>query len=163
MEREVKQTPSNSPSLEVQREAVQTPHTADLTPTTGIQETSGAPESTPIPTVSMVNPLPEALPPSGDPHLGKADRQSRVFILPESYRSIGGDICSGYGSLSRTSLHSYWPAKNFQTLPFLRDSYAAAGPSEADHAATSYPTLGGIHQLRPITTMELLREPSRTR
>lgn len=170
MGREVQQTPSNSPSSEIQREGIQVSHAADLTLTPVIQETTascevttGASESTPTSTVTTVNPLPEVMAPSGDPHLAKADRQSRVFILPESYRSIGGDICSGYGSLSRTSLHSYWPAKNFQTLPFLRDSYTPAGLSEADHAAASYPTLGGIHQFRPITTMELLREPSRTR
>ncbi|KAE8285059.1 hypothetical protein D5F01_LYC16506 [Larimichthys crocea] len=103
---------------------------------------------------------------------------------PERHR---GEICAGYGSLSRASLHNYWPAKNFQpgahytTLPFLRDSYAPAGLSsqteedglsergenpldmKTDHPGATYPTLGGIHQFRPITTMELLREPSRTR
>lgn len=170
VEREAEQPPSNSPSSEIQREGIQTSHTADLTSTAGIPETTasceataGASESAPTPTVGTVKPSPEVMLPSGDAHPAKADRQSRVFILPESYRSIGADICSGYGSLSRTSLHSYWPAKNFQTLPFLRDSYAPAGLSEADHAAASYPTLGGIHPFRPITTMELLREPSRTR
>lgn len=169
MEREAERTPGNSPSTELQREGVQTSHEADLTLTKRIQETSatceataGTSESAAAPAVTMASPLPEVMPPSGD-HLVKADRQSRVFILPESYRSIGGDICPGYGSLSRTSLHSYWPAKNFQTLPFLRDSYAPAGLSEADQAAASYPALGGIHQFRPITAMELLREPSRTR
>lgn len=170
VQREAEQTPSNSPCSEIQREGIQTSRTADLTPTAGIPEstasceaTAGASESAPTPTVSTVNPPPEVVLPSGDPHPAKADRQSRVFILPESYRSIGADICSGYGSLSRTSVHSYWPAKSFQTLPFLRDSYAPAGLSEADHAAASYPTLGGLHPFRPITTMELLREPSRTR
>lgn len=170
MEREADQTPSNSPSSEIQRDGVQTSRTADLASTTGFPEptascgaAAGASESAPAPAVSTVNPSPGVIPPSGDPHPVKADRQSRVFILPESYRGIGADICSGYGSLSRTSLHSYWPAKNFQTLPFLRDSYASAGLSEADHAAASYPTLGGMHPFRPITTMELLREPSRTR
>lgn len=170
VEGEAEQTPSNSPSSGIQSEGIQTSRTADLTSTTGIPETTasceapaGASESAPTPTVSTVNPSPEVMPPSGDPHPAKADRQSRVIILPESYRSLGADICSGYGSLSRTSLHSYWPAKNFQTLPFLRDSYAPAGLSEADHAAASYPTLGGSHPFRPITTMELLREPSRTR
>lgn len=164
------QAPSNGPSSEIQREGVKAAHTADLTSTAGTPEptasyeaTAGASEFAPTPTVSTVNAPPEAVPPSGDPHPAKADRQSRVFILPESYRGIGADVCPGYGSLSRTSLHGYWPAKNFQTLPFLRDSYAAAGLSEADHAAASYPTLGGIHPFRPITTMELLREPSRTR
>lgn len=170
MGREAEQTPSDSPSLEIQREGVQTSRTADLALTTGIPEApasseaaAGASESAPTPTVSTVNPSPEVIPPSRDARPAKADRHSRVFILPESYRGIGADICSGYGSLSRTSLHSYWPAKNFQTLPFLRDSYAPAGLSEADQAAASYPTLGGIHPFRPITTMELLREPSRTR
>lgn len=165
MEREAERTPGNSPSTELQREGVQTSHEAALTSTKRIQETSTS-EATAGTSASAAattaSPLPEVMPPSGD-HLAKADRQSRVFILPESYRSIGGDICSGYGSLSRTSLHSYWPAKNFQTLPFLRDSYAPAGLSEADQAAASYPALGGIHQFRPITAMELLREPSRTR
>lgn len=150
MEREAERTPSNSPSSELHRGAVQTSRAAGLTSTKGIQE-------------SPVNPLPEVMAPSGDPHLAKADRQSRVFILPESYRGIGGDICLGYGSLSRTSLHSYWPAKNFQTLPFLRDSYASSGLSDGDQAAAGYPALGGVHQFRPITAMELLREPSRTR
>lgn len=170
MDREPEQTPSNSPSSEIQREAIQTPHTADLTSTTGVPEstascdaTAGASESAPTPTASRGNPSPEVMLPSGDPHPAKADRLSRVFILPESYRSMGADICSGYGSLSRTSLHGYWPAKSFQTLPFLRDSYAAAGLSEAEHAAAAFPTLGGIHPFRPIATMELLREPSRTR
>lgn len=169
MEPEAEQTPGNSPSSELLSEGIQTSHEADLTSAKVIQKTSmtceataGASESAAVPAVTTANPLPKVMPPSGD-HLAKADRQSRVFILPESYRSIGGDICSGYGSLSRTSLHSYWPAKNFQTLPFLRDSYAPAGLSEADQAAASYQALGGIHQFRPITAMELLREPSRTR
>lgn len=171
MEREAERTPGNSPSTELQREGVQTSQEADLTSTKRIQETASTCEATAgasesaaaaAAAATTASPLPEVMPPSGD-HLAKADRQSRVFILPEGYRSIGGDICSGYGSLSRTSLHSYWPAKNFQTLPFLRDSYAPAGLSEADQAAASYPALGGIHQFRPITAMELLREPSRTR
>lgn len=168
MEPGSEQTQGNSPCSQIRREAIQTWHTADLTSTPGIPETTagceataGASGSAPTATVSTVKPSAGVTPPAGDPHPAKADRHSRVFVLPESYR--GADICSGYGSLSRTSLHSYWPAKNFQTLPFLRDSYAPAGLSEADHAATSYPTLGGIHQFRPITAMELLREPSRTR
>uniref|UniRef100_A0A1A7Y3B9 Armadillo repeat gene deleted in velocardiofacial syndrome a n=1 Tax=Iconisemion striatum TaxID=60296 RepID=A0A1A7Y3B9_9TELE len=117
----------------------------------------------------------------GDPHPVNQESQNRVYALPDSYRSIGGDVCAGYGSLSRFSLHGYMPTKNFQpgahyTLPFLRDSYAPAGLSsqteedsknpldmKTDLPAVSYPTLGGIHQFRPITTMELLREPSRTR
>ncbi|XP_019937336.2 splicing regulator ARVCF isoform X3 [Paralichthys olivaceus] len=121
----------------------------------------------------------------GEPQSVNPDSQSRVYTLPDTYRSIGGDLCAGYGSLSRATLHGYWPAKNFQpgahyTLPFLRDSYAPAALSgqveeeggdrgenpldmKTDHPTASYPTLGGIHQFRPITTMELLREPSRTR
>lgn len=114
------------------------------------------------------------------------ENQSRVYTLPDGYRTIGGDLCVGYGSLSRATLHGYWPSKNFQpgahyTLPFLRDSYTpsilgsqteedslrerAETPCDVkpDHPAPAYPTLGGIHQFRPITTMELLREPSRTR
>lgn len=120
-------------------------------------------------------------PPPPQPVLHLDRQNSRVFALPDGYRGIGGDLCPGYGSLSRASLHApYWPAKNFQagahqTLPFLRDSYAALGPAEGDrlgdnlldmkgeHPAASYPMLGGVHQFRPITTMELLREPSRTR
>ncbi|XP_072309149.1 splicing regulator ARVCF isoform X2 [Eucyclogobius newberryi] len=113
------------------------------------------------------------------------DTQGRVYALPDGYRTIGGDFCAGYGSLSRATLHRYWPAKTFQpgahyTLPFLRDSYTpsilgsqteeegqrerAETPCELkDHPTSTYATLGGIHQFRPITTMELLREPSRTR
>lgn len=166
MEREAEQTPSNSPSSELHRGGVQTSPAAGPTSTKGVQETTVscvAVEPAATPAVSPVSPLPAVMAPSGDPHLAKADRQSRVFILPESYRGIGGDICSGYGSLSRTSLHSYWPAKNFQTLPFLRDSYAPSGLSDADQAAAGYPALGGVHHFRPITAMELLREPSRTR
>ncbi|KAM9793341.1 splicing regulator ARVCF-like isoform 2-T2 [Syngnathus typhle] len=110
---------------------------------------------------------------------------NRLYALPEGYRAPGGDLRAGYGSLSRGSsaLRGYWPNKNFQpgahfTLPFLRDSYAPAGFSSPtgdngdqsdnpvdmrnDHPAATYATLGGIHNLRPITTMELLREPSRT-
>lgn len=115
--------------------------------------------------------------PPPQPALQPDRPNSRIFTLPEGYRGISGDLCPGYGSLSRASLHApYWPAKNFQvgahqTLPFFRDSYAPLVPPEGDnlldmkgeHPATSYPMLGGIHQFRPITTMELLREPSRTR
>lgn len=111
------------------------------------------------------------------------ETQSRAYAVPDNYRTIGGDL---YGSLSRNTLHGYWPAKNFQagahyTLPFLRDSYTpsilgsqaeedglrerAETPcdSKQEHPGNTYQTLGGIHQFRPITTMELLREPSRTR
>lgn len=115
-----------------------------------------------------------------EPHPVNPDSQNSVYTLPDAFRGIGGDICSGYGSLSRFSLHSYLPTKNFQagahyTLPFLRDTYASMGLSnqteenrenpldvKADLPAASYHTLG-IHQFRPFTTMELLREPSRTR
>ncbi|XP_057675187.1 splicing regulator ARVCF [Corythoichthys intestinalis] len=123
-----------------------------------------------------------------DPQTVNPDNHSRVYTLPENYRALGGDLRAGYGSLSRgsTALHGYWPSKNFQpgahfTLPFLRDSYTSAGFSSPagdeglgdrtenavdvrnDHPAATYATLGGIHNFRPITTMELLREPSRTR
>ncbi|XP_053704696.1 splicing regulator ARVCF isoform X1 [Synchiropus splendidus] len=108
-----------------------------------------------------------------------ADSQTRVYAPPDNYRVMGGEMYS-YGSLSRTTHHGYWPTKNFQpgvhyTLPFLRDSFAPAAQTEeggqtenpsdmkTNQPAASYPTLGGIHQFRPITTMELLREPSRTR
>ncbi|XP_061657905.1 splicing regulator ARVCF [Syngnathoides biaculeatus] len=135
-----------------------------------------APSHAPPTTAAQLVPHPS------DPQL------SRVYALPEGYRPLGGDLRAGYGSLSRGSsaLHSYWPGKNFQpgahfTLPFLRDSYAPAGfggptgdeglgdqsgnPVDVrnDHPAATYATLGGIHNFRPITTMELLREPSRTR
>ncbi|KAJ0013107.1 hypothetical protein NQD34_017441 [Periophthalmus magnuspinnatus] len=120
------------------------------------------------------------------PDTPAAPPESRVYALPDGYRTIGGDLCGGgYGSLSRATLHGYWPAKTFQpgahyTLPFLRDSYTpsilgsqteeeglrerAETPCDMkDHPASTYATLGGIHPFRPITTMELLREPSRTR
>ncbi|XP_018540747.1 splicing regulator ARVCF isoform X2 [Lates calcarifer] len=132
-------------------------------------------------------PHPQVVLQPGEPQPVNPDSQSRVYALPDSYRGVGGDLCAaGYGSLSRATLHGYWPAKNFQpgahyTLPFLRDSYAPAGLSsqteedglsergenpldmKTDHPTAGYATLGGIHQFRPITTMELLREPSRTR
>lgn len=115
-----------------------------------------------------------------------SETQTRVYAVPDGYRALGGDPCAGYGSLSRATLHGYWPAKNFQpgahyTLPFLRDSFTpsilgnqveedglhkrAETPCDLkqEHPVGSYQTLGGIHQFRPITTMELLREPSRTR
>ncbi|XP_061654896.1 splicing regulator ARVCF isoform X2 [Phyllopteryx taeniolatus] len=130
----------------------------------------------------------QLLPQPSDPQPVTSDNQNRVYALPDGYRALGGDLRAGYGSLSRGSaaLHGYWPSKNFQpgahfTLPFLRDSYAPAGFSSPtgndglrdqsgnpvdvrnDHPAATYATLGGIHNFRPITTMELLREPSRTR
>ncbi|XP_037120888.1 armadillo repeat protein deleted in velo-cardio-facial syndrome homolog isoform X1 [Syngnathus acus] len=126
----------------------------------------------------------QPVPQTTDPQPANPD--NRLYALPEGYRAPGGDLRAGYGSLSRGSsaLRGYWPNKNFQpgahfTLPFLRDSYAPAGFSSPtgddgdqsdnpvdmrnDHPAATYTTLGGIHNLRPITTMELLREPSRTR
>ncbi|KAL0965681.1 hypothetical protein UPYG_G00284380 [Umbra pygmaea] len=113
-----------------------------------------------------------------------------IYTLPDiHFRALGGDACAGYGSLSRggiqhTSLHNYWPSRNYQaqpgghyTLPIPRDNYGQVGLTnqtkgdgpgdtqevKADYPSCSYATLGGIHQLRPMTTMELLREPSRTR
>lgn len=199
MEQEGKQAPSETQeSSETQQETFQTSDTPDLTPTTEVQDNTPAEQPIPeantepsefvIPTISTTTapPQPEVAPQSGEPQPANPDRQSRVYTLPDSYRGVGGELCAGYGSLSRATLHNYWPAKNFQpgahyTLPFLRDSYAPAGLSsqaeedglsergenpldmKPDHPAASYPTLGGIHQFRPITTMELLREPSRTR
>ncbi|KAM9338180.1 splicing regulator ARVCF-like [Symphorus nematophorus] len=201
MEQEGEPVPSDSPeSSETQQDNFQTSDTPELTLTPEVQEntpseqpineanTNPSEPVTPTTTTTTAHPQPEVVPQSGEPQPGNPDRQSRVYTLPDSYRGIGGDLCAaGYGSLSRSTLHSYWPAKNFQpgahyTLPFLRDSYAAPvglssqseedGLSErgenpldmkTDHPAASYPTLGGIHQFRPITTMELLREPSRTR
>ncbi|XP_062334247.1 splicing regulator ARVCF isoform X1 [Osmerus eperlanus] len=103
-----------------------------------------------------------------------------LLNLPGSYGGHGGNLCVGYGSLSRGVHHSYWPPRNYPpgghyTLPLPRDNYGPGGqerpregPGEtqevkAEYPASSYPTLGGVHQFRPITTMELLREPSRTR
>ncbi|XP_026211515.1 armadillo repeat protein deleted in velo-cardio-facial syndrome homolog [Anabas testudineus] len=163
----------NSPAEQPVTE-VSTEHSESVPPTTMTSSTTTAP---PQPQVVL---QPAELQPVNP------DIQSRVYTLPDSYRGIGGDLCAGYGSLSRATLHSYWPAKNFQpgtqyTLPFLRDNYTPTGLSsqtegdglsergenpldmKTDHSAASYPTLGGIHQFRPITTMELLREPSRTR
>ncbi|XP_071322856.1 splicing regulator ARVCF isoform X2 [Trachinotus anak] len=188
-------------SSETQLENFQMSDTPDLTSTPVVQDKTPTeqtiPEATTEPsecvtpttaTSSMTTapPQPHVVLQPGEPQPVNPDSQSRVYTLPDSYRGIGGDLCAGYGSLSRATLHSYWPAKNFQpgahyTLPFLRDSYAPAGLSsqteddglsergenpldmKTDHPTASYPTLGGIHQFRPITTMELLREPSRTR
>lgn len=198
MEQEAEQAPGDSQEFsETRKENVQTSDTPDLTSTLEVQDNTPSEqpiheantepsESVTPTTTTTAPPQPEVVPQPGEPQPVNPDRQSRVYTLPESYRGIGGDLCSGYGSLSRASLHSYWPTKNFQpgahhTLPFLRDSYAPAGLSsqtegdrlsergenpldmKTDHPAASYPTLGGIHQFRPITTMELLREPSRTR
>lgn len=162
------ESPAEQPPPEVSTE-----HSEFVAPTT---TTSGITTGPPQPQVVL---QPAELQPVNP------DIQSRVYTLPDSYRGIGGEICPGYGSLSRATLHGYWPAKTFQpgaqyTLPFLRD-YTPTGLSsqtegdgvsergenpldmKIDHSAASYPTLGGIHQFRPITTMELLREPSRTR
>lgn len=135
---------------------------------------------TPTTTTTPVTPQTQLTQP-GDPLPVKPDSQSRVYTIPDAFRGLGGDIYAGYGSLSRFTLHGYLPTKNFQpganyTLPFLRDIYTPTGLSnqaeedrenlldkKTDHSAASYPALGGIHQFRPITTMELLREPSRTR
>ncbi|XP_030292675.1 armadillo repeat protein deleted in velo-cardio-facial syndrome homolog isoform X2 [Sparus aurata] len=198
VDQESEQAPSEiQGSSETQQENIQASDTTDLASTPEVQDNT--PTEPPIPEANTeppesvtptapttAPPQPEVLPPPCEPQPLNLDRQSRVYTLPDSYRGMGGDICPGYGSLSRATLHSYWPPKNFQpgahyTLPFLRDSYAPAGLSsqteedglsergenpldmKSDHSAASYPTLGGIHQFRPITTMELLREPSRTR
>ncbi|XP_033503479.2 splicing regulator ARVCF isoform X2 [Epinephelus lanceolatus] len=202
VEQEGEQAPSESQdSSEMQQENLQTPDTPDLPSTPEVQEntpieqpvpeanvepTESVTPTTPTSSATTAPPQPPVVVQSEEPQPVNPDRQSRVYTLPDTYRGIGGDLCAGYGSLSRATLHSYWPAKNFQpgvhyTLPFLRDSYAPAGlssqteddgisergenPSDmkTDYPAASYPTLGGIHQFRPITTMELLREPSRTR
>ncbi|XP_077354015.1 splicing regulator ARVCF-like isoform X2 [Festucalex cinctus] len=143
------------------------------------------PDTEPSQTPAKISPQPVLQ--LNDPQPVNPDNQSRVYALPDGYRAPGGDLRAGYGSLARGSsaLHGYWPNKNFQpgvhfTLPFLRDSYTPAGFSNPtgddnlgdqsdnpvdmrnDHPAATYATLGGIHNFRPITTMELLREPSRT-
>ncbi|XP_029510922.1 splicing regulator ARVCF-like [Oncorhynchus nerka] len=125
-----------------------------------------------------------------DPNTEIPERENRIYTLPDPpFPVLGGDMCSGYGSLSRggvhhSSLHTYWPSRNYQTqpgghytLPLPRDNYGQVGLTnqtegegpgdaqdvKADYPTSSYATLGGIHYLRPITTMELLMEPSRTR
>lgn len=198
MEQEAEQAPSESQEFsETEKENIQTSGAPELSLIPEVQDNSasGQPlheanttscECVTSTTTITAPPQTEVATQSGEAQPVNLDRQSRVYTLPESYRGIVGDLCSGYGSLSRASLHSYWPAKNFQpgahhTLPFLRDSYTSEGLStqtegdrlsergenpldiKTDHPAASYPTLGGIHQFRPITTMELLREPSRTR
>ncbi|CAB1441664.1 unnamed protein product [Pleuronectes platessa] len=162
---------------------------APAEPPTPAANTEPTESVTPIATTggaATAPPQPQAVLPPGEPQSVNPDSQGRQYTLPDAYRGIGGDMCAGYGSLSRATLHGYWPAKNFQpgahyTLPFLRDSYAPAALSgqaeeegggerggnpldmKTDHPTPGYPTLGGIPQFRPITTMELLREPSRTR
>ncbi|XP_029564830.1 armadillo repeat protein deleted in velo-cardio-facial syndrome isoform X2 [Salmo trutta] len=125
-----------------------------------------------------------------DPNTEIHERQKNIYTLPDPpFPGLGSDMCSGYGSLSRggvhhSSLHTYWPSRNYQTqpgghytLPLPRDNYSQVGLTnqtegelpgdaqdvKADYPTSSYATLGGIHYLRPITTMELLMEPSRTR
>uniref|UniRef100_A0A3B5KZE1 ARVCF delta catenin family member a n=1 Tax=Xiphophorus couchianus TaxID=32473 RepID=A0A3B5KZE1_9TELE len=148
-------------------------------PEVKVEPSESAPNTTTSSTtIATAQPQPVLQP--GEPHPVNPDSQNRVYTLPDAFRGMGGDACPGYGSLSRFSLHGYLPTKNFQpgthyTLPFLRDSYASAGLSnqteenrenpldvKADLPAAGYHTLG-MHQFRPITTMELLREPSRTR
>ncbi|XP_026153303.1 armadillo repeat protein deleted in velo-cardio-facial syndrome homolog [Mastacembelus armatus] len=199
VEQEGERTPSETQeSSETQLENLQTSDPPDLTSTPVIHDntlteqplpkasTEPSETVTPTTTTAIAPPQPQVVLQFGEPQPVNPDSQSRMYPLPESYRGIGGDICAGYGSLSRNTLHSYWSTKTFQpgghyTLPFLRDSYAPSGLSsqteedglsergenlldmKTDHPAASYPTLGGIHQFRPITTMELLREPSRTR
>ncbi|KAK7895230.1 hypothetical protein WMY93_020555 [Mugilogobius chulae] len=156
--------------------------------------TLGSPELTSTPVAQENAPAePPPPPPEADSTLSEpitlttnttTTTTTRVYALPDNYRTIGGDFCAGYGSLSRGTIHGYWPAKTYQpgahfTLPFLRDSYTPSilGAEEEavreraetpcdikqDHTTSTYATLGGIHPFRPITTMELLREPSRTR
>ncbi|XP_034403141.1 armadillo repeat protein deleted in velo-cardio-facial syndrome homolog [Cyclopterus lumpus] len=202
VEQEGEQAPCETQeSSETHQEDFQTSDTPDLTTTPEAQD--DAPLERPIPEANIepiesVTPTrptsstttapsqPPVVQQSGESQPVNPDRQSRVYALPDSYRGIRSDGCAGYGSLSRTTIHGYWPAKSFQagahyTLPFLRDSYAPAGHGsqieedgqcergenpldmKTEHPAAVYPTLGGIHQFRPITTMELLREPSRTR
>ncbi|CAL8321751.1 unnamed protein product [Lota lota] len=129
------------------------------------------------------------LPWPGEIQLAAADAQSgSVFNLPstnDSFKGLGGDLSAGvYGSLTRGSLHGYWPSRNYQagahfTLPFPREMGLRSQPEgevlgeqraeenrevKMDHLpAAGYQTLGGNYPFRPITTMELLREPSRTR
>ncbi|XP_014882980.1 armadillo repeat protein deleted in velo-cardio-facial syndrome homolog isoform X1 [Poecilia latipinna] len=171
--------PSDTPDLTLAQEAKDNVSAEKASPEVKVEPSEPAPNTaTGSATVATAQPQPVLQP--GEPHPVNPDSQSRVYTLPDAFRGMGGDACSGYGSLSRFSLHGYLPTKNFQpgahyTLPFLRDSYASAGLSnqteenrenpldvKADHPAAGYHTLG-IHQFRPITTMELLREPSRTR
>ncbi|XP_034048073.1 armadillo repeat protein deleted in velo-cardio-facial syndrome homolog isoform X2 [Thalassophryne amazonica] len=191
--------PETQESAESELENAQTCDTPDPTSVPGVQENSPTEERpgavitepseslAPSSTTSGTNVAPQQPQVIAQP--GKAvnpDGQSRIYTLPDGYRGLGGDLCTGYGSLSRVALHSYWPVKNFQpsahyTLPFLRDTYGPTGLTgqteneglseraetplniKSENPAASYPTLGGFHQFRPITTMELLREPSRTR
>ncbi|KAM4528524.1 splicing regulator ARVCF isoform 1-T1 [Odontesthes bonariensis] len=180
---------------ELQQQNVHTSDTPDLTsapevqdntsPGQAISKANAEPSESVMSTTTSSNttstPQPQLVLEPEETHPVNTDSQSRVYTIPDAYRGIGGDLCAGYGSLSRYTLHGYLPTKNFQpgahyTLPFLRDSFAPTGlgnqteedrenllDMKTDLPAGSYPTLGGIHQFRPITTMELLREPSRTR
>ncbi|XP_011480090.1 armadillo repeat protein deleted in velo-cardio-facial syndrome homolog isoform X1 [Oryzias latipes] len=130
---------------------------------------------------ATTNPQPQQVAPAAESPTVTTDAHSRVYTLPDAFRGVRSDLYAGYGSLSRFSIHGYLPTKNFQpgahyTLPFLRDSYTPTCISsqmeedrenlldkKSDDSAADYQTLGGIHQFRPITTMELFREPSRTR
>ncbi|CAB1352903.1 unnamed protein product, partial [Coregonus sp. 'balchen'] len=134
--------------------------------------------TTPITTIVTTNTLP---PPynntNSEPQTEKPEGQNSTYTLPDPpFPGLGGGMCAGYGSLSRggvhqSSLHTYWPSRNYQpqpgghyTLPLLRDIYGQVGlTNQTEREGPGDATLGGIHQLRPITTMELLREPSRTR
>ncbi|CAG5867469.1 unnamed protein product [Menidia menidia] len=180
---------------ELQQENVHTPDTPDITSAPELQDNTSPgqpvfeakaepPESVVSTTASSTTasaPQPQLVLQPAETLPVSTDSQSRVYTISDAYRGIGGDLCAGYGSLSRYTLHGYLPTKNFQpgahyTLPFLRDSFASTGlgnqteedrenllDMKTDLSAATYSTLGGIHQFRPITTMELLREPSRTR
>lgn len=202
MEQEGDKVPSDTQeSSEAQQENSETSDTTDLastpvihdsipteqpTPEAGAEPFETAASTTTTCSTTTAPPQPQPALQPGETQPVNPDNQSRAYPVPDAYRGVGGELYAGYGSLSRISLHGYWPNKNFQpgahyTLPFLRDSYAPAGLSgqteddglgergesaldmKTEHPAVSYPTLGGIHQFRPITTMELLREPSRTR
>uniref|UniRef100_A0A3Q0SVR8 ARVCF delta catenin family member n=1 Tax=Amphilophus citrinellus TaxID=61819 RepID=A0A3Q0SVR8_AMPCI len=142
-------TTENQESTEMQQENLQTSATPALTSTSVLQDSTTTEEPTPeastlpseavTPTTSTIStttttPQPQPVLQPSEPQPVNPDSQSTVYTLPDAYRGIGGDLCVGYGSLSRINLHGYWPAKNFQsgahyTLPFLRDSYAPAGLS----------------------------------
>ncbi|RVE65828.1 hypothetical protein OJAV_G00120290 [Oryzias javanicus] len=152
-----------------------TPHQTDTEESKVLEQES---EKTPTTGAATTNPQPQQVVPAAE---SPTDAHSRVYTLPDAFRGVRSDLYAGYGSLSRFSLHGYLPTKNFQpgahyTLPFLRDSYTPTCISnqteedrenlldkKSDDLAAGYQTLGGIHQFRPITTMELFREPSRTR
>ncbi|XP_008422488.1 armadillo repeat protein deleted in velo-cardio-facial syndrome homolog isoform X2 [Poecilia reticulata] len=182
MQEEIKEEnvlPSDTPDLTLAQEAKDNVSAEKASPEVKVEPSESAP-NTATGSATVATAQPQPVPQPGEPHPVNPDSQSRVYTLTDAFRGMGGDACSGYGSLSRFSLHGYLPTKNFQpgahyTLPFLRDSYASAGLSnqteenrenpldvKADLPAAGYHTLG-IHQFRPITTMELLREPSRTR